>query len=88
MLTLLFSLGGPAMGTDSDFGRSFFAAKTAGTELRTVSSWASEGMTPDLNPGRWVQLGEATPSNFLKTGLPGAKAYFQSEAPFLRKRHP
>jgi hypothetical protein len=48
------------------------AAKTTPT-LKTVTSWADEGITPDLNPGRWVQLGEATTSNFWRTGLPGPK---------------
>ena len=38
-----------------------------------VSSWASPGIKPDFAPGRWVQVGEATPFNFLKTGLPGPK---------------
>ena len=43
-----------------------------GTErMVQVTSWADKGITPDLNPGRWVQLGDATPVNFLKTGLPG-----------------
>lgn len=41
--------------------------------LKTVTSWANEGITPDLNPGRWVQVGEATKPNFWKTGLPGPK---------------
>jgi RHS repeat-associated protein len=52
--------------------------------LVKVTSWASEGITPDLNPGRWVQLGEATPVNFLKTGLPGPKGFLQSSPPFLK----
>lgn len=78
-------LGGKAAVTASTGGlRGGIAAAEAAPNLAKVSSWASEGITPDLNPGRWVQLGEATPMNFLKTGLPGPKAYLQSEAPFLR----
>jgi len=50
----------------------FNAARTT-PNLKTVTSWADEGITPDLNPGRWVQLGEATTPNFWKTGLPGPK---------------
>ncbi len=46
-----------------------------GSKLKTVTSWADEGITPDLNPGRWVQLGEATKTNFWKTGLPGPKLH-------------
>jgi RHS repeat-associated protein len=41
--------------------------------LKTVTSWADEGITPDLKPGRWVQLGDATQSAFWRTGLPGPK---------------
>jgi RHS repeat-associated protein len=47
------------------------------SELVKVTSWADKGMTPDLAPGRWVQLGESTGWSFLKTGLPGPKAYFK-----------
>jgi RHS repeat-associated protein len=49
-----------------------------------VTSWADKGITPDLNPGRWVQLGGPTWWNFLKTGLPGPKAWIQSTYPFAR----
>jgi hypothetical protein len=51
---------------------------------RFLTSWASEGITPDLNLGRWVQLGDATKANFWKTGLLGPKATLQSKAPFLK----
>jgi hypothetical protein len=44
--------------------------------LKSVTSWADKGIAPDLNPGRWVQLGEATTSNFWRTGLPGPKVTF------------
>jgi RHS repeat-associated protein len=60
------------------------AAANSGSKLRTVTSWADEGITPDLKPGRWVQLGEATKTNFWKTGLPGPKAYLEPKPPFLR----
>ncbi|EAQ78909.1 hypothetical protein [Blastopirellula marina] len=38
-----------------------------------VTSWAEAGTTPDLNPGRWVQIGGPTPWNYIKTGLWGGK---------------
>jgi len=53
----------------SDVGR---GARNA-SKLKTVTSWADKGITPDLNAGRWVQLGEATKLNFWRTGLPGPK---------------
>ena len=59
-------------------------APGTGEKLKTVTSWADEGITPDLNPGRWVQLGEATKTNFWKTGLPGPKAWLEKKFPFLR----
>jgi hypothetical protein len=49
-----------------------------------VTSWASRGATPDLAPGRWVQLGGPTRLNFLKTGLIGPKAYLSDRFPYLR----
>ena len=61
----------------------FQAAKT-GERMAEVTSWAEKGITPDLNPGRWVQLGDATKLNFWKTGLPGPKLFFEGEAPFMR----
>ena len=60
----------------------------AGENLKTVTSWADEGITPDFSPGRWVQLGKATKTNFCKTGLPGPKLYLnplklqRSKVPF------
>ena len=42
-------------------------------EYTTVTSWAAKGITPDLNPGRWVMKGEATNTNYLLTGLWGPK---------------
>ena len=50
---------------------------------RTVTSWADAGTTPDLNPGRWVQLGSRTRWNYLKTGLPGGKFDKQPRPPFF-----
>ena len=41
--------------TFTAIGESTLAAKSA-PEMTKVTSWASEGITPDLNPGRWVQL--------------------------------
>jgi RHS repeat-associated protein len=45
----------------------------SGGGMKQVTSWAATGTTPDLNPGRWVQLGDATRVNFWKSGLPGGK---------------
>jgi hypothetical protein len=56
----------------------------AGTKLRTVTSWATKGITPDLNPGRWVMLGRPTILNFILSGLAGPKAFPSSRFPFLR----
>lgn len=75
------------MGGYSDFWQSSLAPNSA-PKLKTVTSWADEGITTDLNPGRWVQLGEATKWNFFKTGLPGPKvtvvppSYAPSKVPF------
>jgi hypothetical protein len=40
-------------------------------ELVKVTSWADKGVTPDLNPGRWVVKGGASFLNYLKTVLAG-----------------
>ena len=48
-----------------------------------VTSWADEGITPDLNPGRWVVEGKATKLNFFKTGLWGPKT--SKKFPFVQK---
>jgi RHS repeat-associated protein len=68
------------------FGQASIAKKGLHCSINTtrVTSWASEGVTPDLNPGRWVQLGDATKTNFWRTGLPGPKAILQNEFPFLK----
>jgi len=55
-----------------------------GSQMVQVTSWADAGITPDLNPGRWVQVGGPTQLNFLMTGLPGPKGYLQSEFPFFK----
>jgi hypothetical protein len=60
-----------------------FAAKS-GSGLKTVTSWAEEGIIPDLSPGRWVQLGKPTKWNFFKTGLGGAKGDFTKKFPFFK----
>ncbi len=65
------------------------AGATAKAEkLVTVTSWADKGITPDLNPGRWVQVGEATNLNFIKSGLPGPKAYASDVLPYVRFEGP
>ena len=72
--TALFVLSfGPVGGLD--------AAKS---EMTTVTSWADKGIIPDLNPGRWVMKGEPTKWNFWKSGLPGPKASWSKEFPFLQ----
>ena len=53
-------------------------------QMVRVTSWAEEGITPDLNPGRWVQLGDPTKVNFWRTGLPGPKGTFIDEFPYLK----
>lgn len=63
------------------------AVAEASTETVTVTSWASEGITPDLNPGRWVMKGGPTWANYIKTGLWGPQfepgvGFFTSEVPF------
>jgi RHS repeat-associated protein len=57
------------------------AAAAAKAPLTKVTSWADEGITPDLNPGRWVQLGDATKTNFWRTGLPGPKVHISLKPP-------
>lgn len=43
--------------------------------LARVTTWAPDGVTPDLNSGRWVQLGGGNWFNYLLTGLPGGKFF-------------
>jgi RHS repeat-associated protein len=59
------------------------AAAAGPDRLVLVTSWASRGVTPDLASGRFVQLGEPTRWNFLKTGLPGGKLYFDGTFPWV-----
>lgn len=73
---------GMAMGISMGVGGAFWQKYSS--RMVTVTSWADEGITPDLNPGRWVQLGGPTRTNFWLTGLPGGKAYVQPKWPFLR----
>lgn len=35
---------------------------------QVVTTWAPKGVTPDLNPGRWVMTGGANPRNWALTG--------------------
>jgi hypothetical protein len=61
------------------------AAPTPGpVSQSTITSWAPKGVTPDLNPGRWVMLGERTPFNYVGTGLIGPKADLQPNFPFMK----
>ena len=49
-----------------------------------VTSWADEGIVPDLNPGRWVVKGGPSKWNYWKTGLAGPKVSFQNKYPFFK----
>jgi RHS repeat-associated protein len=60
------------------------AAANSMPRMVRVTSWADKGIRPDLNPGRWVQLGAPTRLNFWLTGLPGPKAWFMRQSPFFR----
>jgi hypothetical protein len=53
----------------------------------TVTSWAEKGITPDLNPGRWVQLGGPGRWNYLKTGLWGPKIYYEGIEDAMARFH-
>jgi hypothetical protein len=57
-------------------GIGLIKAANSGNRLISVTSWAEKGITPDLNVGRWVILGNPTKVNFAKTGLFGPKVYF------------
>ncbi len=59
------------------------AAAGATTATVQVTSWAEQGKIPDLNPGRWVQLGGPTYSNWLKTGLWGGKFDITTSFPWM-----
>src|SRR5262249_36834673 len=48
------------------------------------TSWAPNGGTPDLKPGRWVMLGGGHWWNYLKSGLPGGKFFGKSGFPWFR----
>ena len=65
---------------------SVLKARGAVPGMTKVTSWADEGITPDLNPGRWVQLGDPTKWNFFKTGLGGPKIYRTDQFPFFTKQ--
>lgn len=45
--------------------------ESAGRSTTTVTSWASEGKTPDFKPGRWVMKGGHTKINYGRSGLWG-----------------
>ncbi len=49
-----------------------------------VTTWAPNGITPDLNPGRWVMLGGPSRLNYILSGLPGGKFFFGSKWPFVK----
>lgn len=44
-----------------------------GDGVTTVTSWAPAAEDANLAEPRWVQVGDATRTNFWKTGLPGGK---------------
>jgi hypothetical protein len=78
------SLTGVAVGGVAKLGGALMA-RGATPGMARVTSWADEGITPDLNPGRWVQMGDATNWNFIKTGLGGPKIYRTDKFPFFTK---
>lgn len=49
-----------------------------------VTSWADEGITPDLQSGRWVMLGEKTKWNYWRSGLPGGKILKSNKFPWFK----
>jgi hypothetical protein len=65
-------------------------AISASGATRQVTSWAEKGVTPDLNPGRWVQIGGPTWWNYIKTGLWGGKYEFgfSKSFPWIIKKIP
>ena len=83
----------PEYAPSYDFGMGLSTAVLAGggalgatsrSGLVRVTSWAGEGIAPDLNAGRWAMLGDASAPNYLGTGLWGpsysAEAGFYSNA--------
>lgn len=53
-----------------------------------ITTWASRGVEPDFNPGRWVQLGSASWINFMLTGLPGGKIFPTRKFPWFKFESP
>jgi RHS repeat-associated protein len=78
---LLGYLAGSGVGKAVGSGFKAWWNTSAKTPLTKVTSWADEGITPDLIPGRWVQLGDATKTNFWRTGLPGPKVHISLKPP-------
>jgi len=54
-------------------GISLVAKELEVSQLARVTSWAAEGAVPDLAPGRWVMLGDATKTNYWLSGVGGPK---------------
>jgi hypothetical protein len=70
--------GGEAATAADRLSKNTSPTTSAATErMVQVTSWAKEGITPDLTSGRWVQIGEPTKLNFLKTGLTGPKMFVE-----------
>ena len=65
-------------------GTSYANVRTLSAPTTKVTSWAEEGIKPDLNSGRWVVRGDPTRTNFYATGLPGPKGYLQQQAPWIK----
>jgi RHS repeat-associated protein len=55
------------------FGGAAFRPFTAPTQ--PVTSWAPSGVTPNLNPGRWVMTGGPSPGNYLRSIAPVYRGY-------------
>jgi len=55
------------------FGGAFLRPYTAPNQ--PVTSWASSGVTPNLDPGRWVMTGGPSVGNYLRTVGPALRNY-------------
>jgi len=55
------------------FGGAFLRPYTAPNQ--PVTSWASSGVTPNLDPGRWVMTGGPSAGNYLRTVGPALRGY-------------
>lgn len=66
-----FACTGLQLGVSAAQFRDIFT-KVQGNTIQ-VTSWAGPNVSPDLNSGRWIIIGDKSWLNFLKTGLPFGK---------------